>query len=105
MLVKVMTYNIRIGAIRWKIPDFLSDSNGNVCIFHRLLVKKPQETFDLEIFIIRDFKNVGQGHDTAFAVAPLDSKYSISCYGNSNVYSISGIFAHQEKCENFDIGN
>ena len=34
-----MTYNIPGGAIRWQIPDFLSDSNSNVCTFQRLLVK------------------------------------------------------------------
>ena len=26
-------YNISSGAIRWQIPDFLSDDNSNVCIF------------------------------------------------------------------------
>ena len=26
-------YNIRSDAIRWQIPDFLSDGNSNVCIF------------------------------------------------------------------------
>ena len=34
-----MMYNIRSGAIRWKIPDLLSDGNSNVCIFQHLLVK------------------------------------------------------------------
>ena len=33
MQVKVMMYNIRSGAIRWKIHDFLSDDNGDVWIF------------------------------------------------------------------------
>ena len=26
-------YNIRSGAIRWQIPDFLSDGDSYVCIF------------------------------------------------------------------------
>ena len=34
-----MTCNIGSGAIRWQIPDFLSDDNGNYCIFQRLLIK------------------------------------------------------------------
>ena len=51
-----MIYNIRNGAIRWKIPDFLSDVNSNVCIFLQLLlVKKALEKIDLEIR--------GQAHD------------------------------------------
>ena len=29
--VKVTIYNIRNGAIRWQITDFLSDGNSNVC--------------------------------------------------------------------------
>ena len=41
-------HNIRIGAIRWLIPDSLSDGNGNVCIFPPWLVKYPLEKFDLE---------------------------------------------------------
>ena len=31
MQVKIMTYNIRSGAIRWQMHDFLSDGNRNVC--------------------------------------------------------------------------
>ena len=34
-----MAYNIRSVAIRWQIPDFLSEGNGNVHIFQRLAVK------------------------------------------------------------------
>ena len=34
----VTTKNIRSGAIRWKIRDFLSRGNSNVCIFQHLLV-------------------------------------------------------------------
>ena len=33
MLVKVMTYNICSGAMRWQKPDFLSDGKCNGCIF------------------------------------------------------------------------
>ena len=31
MYVKVMMYNIRSSTIRWKIHDFLSNGNSNVC--------------------------------------------------------------------------
>ena len=46
-----MMYNIRSGAIRWQIHDFLSDGNSNVCQY---LTKCPDEKFDLE--------NLGQDH-------------------------------------------
>ena len=32
-VVEFMMYNIGSGAIRWQIPDFLSDSNNDVCSF------------------------------------------------------------------------
>ena len=44
-----MLYNIRSGAIRWQIPDFLSDDNSNVCsIYHHLQFKKIVNNCDLE---------------------------------------------------------
>ena len=44
-------YNIHIGAIRWQIPDFLSDDNSNVSsISHRLrdIRKWKSQNSDLE---------------------------------------------------------
>ena len=44
MSIKVTTYNIRSGAIRWQLPDFLSDGNSNVySVSHRLRDMRKQE--------------------------------------------------------------
>ena len=43
-----MTDSIRNGAIRWPIPDFVSDGNSNGCsLFHRIR-KKNAKRFYLE---------------------------------------------------------
>ena len=34
-----MMYNIRSGAIQWKMPEFISEGNSNDYILERLLVK------------------------------------------------------------------
>ena len=48
MQVKVMMYNIHSGAIRWQIPDFISDGNSNVQhICSAYLSKQPLENFYL----------------------------------------------------------
>ena len=36
--VNVIAHKIRSCAIRWQIPEFISNSNSNICIFQRLLV-------------------------------------------------------------------
>ena len=47
-----MFYNERSVAIRWQIPDFLSDDNSDVCsIFH-----------DILMFLMFDLESSGQGH-------------------------------------------
>ena len=44
-----MTYNIPSVAIRWQIPDFLSDDNNNVCsISHHLQFNKIVNNCDFE---------------------------------------------------------
>ena len=48
-----MTFNIRSGAIRWQIPDFMSDRN-NILIFPAFACQNNHLKFDLE--------NVGQGN-------------------------------------------
>ena len=39
-------HNIRIGDIRWQIPDFLFDGNGNVCFisYHFRDIRKNNNT-------------------------------------------------------------
>ena len=55
MLVEVTIYNNHSSAIRWQIPDFLSDQNSIVCIFSSVYLPKfPLEKFDLV--------NLDQGH-------------------------------------------
>ena len=76
MLVKVMKYNIRIGAIRWmQILDFLCDGNSNVCIFQRLLVKiatwkvwlwKFRSRSQIKIFAMTPFDGKCQDLQTSF---------------------------------------
>ena len=53
----VMVYNIRSGAIRWQIPDFLSDGNSKVCVLQCLIVEIA--TSELE--------NVSQGLGVQFS--------------------------------------
>ena len=43
-----MMYNIRGGAIRWQIGDFLSDCNSNVCFISHHIRKTENDLFDLE---------------------------------------------------------
>ena len=52
--VLVMIYNIRSEAIRWQIPDFLSDGNSNVCIFIAFTYQNSHLKMKLE--------NLGLGH-------------------------------------------
>ena len=50
IIFNVITYNIRCGAIRWKMFDFLSDVNSNVrSISHRLRdIRKSMQNFNIE---------------------------------------------------------
>ena len=63
MYFKVMTHNIHSGAIRWQMPDFLSDSNSNVCaISHRSRdisqINKNAKTLTLQMKIkVKERKN------------------------------------------------
>ena len=48
----VMLYNTRNGAIRWQIPDFLSDENSNICISLCLSEWSPEKCyFKTEIMV------------------------------------------------------
>ena len=72
MYVNLM-YHIRSDAIRCQIHDFLSESNGNVCIFPAdTCQKKPLEKFDLE--------NLGQGHWLSTCLEVIRSIFCVSFY-------------------------
>ena len=71
MQIKVMTYNNRSGAIWWKIPDFLSDDNNNVCIFKHLIVK-------ITICKVWPWRLRWRSLTTTFAVMPFDGKHQSS---------------------------
>ena len=42
-------YNIRSGAIRWQITDFLSDGNSNVCSFLTFIDQNNQLTVKIVV--------------------------------------------------------
>ena len=68
MQVKVTMYNIR-SAIRWQIPDFLSDSNSNICnFFLRFLLKIATSK-------VCPSKFRSRSRSTIFAMISFDDKY------------------------------
>ena len=68
IVIKIMTYNIRSGAIRWQTPDFLSVGNGNVCIFPAFTSQiSYSKSLTLKIWVSSVSK--------AFAKVPFDGKY------------------------------
>ena len=66
--VKIMMCNIWSGAIRWQIPDFLSDDNSNVCILQQILIKIANSK-------ILSWKLKSRPLTTAFAVVSFVGDY------------------------------
>ena len=89
MLVKVITYNIRSGAIRWQIPDFISDNICHVCSnFHRLRGfskwrKMPK---------LLPWKFRSRSLSTTFEMFPFDGKYQPLWKSNLNIFRWLSLF-------------
>ena len=84
-----MMYNICSGAIQWKMPEFMSDGDSNVCFFRAFTYQNSHLKFELE--------NLGQGQRLHFfAVVPFEGK----CQKSTNVIFYILLFSiRYDMCE------
>ena len=95
-LIKVMTYNIRSGAVLWQIPNFLSDRNSNVCYISHILTSKRLKMQTNTISITSEVRYFPMNCATANAVHDdPDLHFRGHEFGNVN---ISKTVSANEKC-------